>query len=96
MKNLLTREQAVALVGEEFVAKVDAENCEPTNMVGYNGSCQNDSEIEWAANISLPDSEEGFSVYLTAYYYTNEEQEAIAKEHGWDAINWEVAGYEVR
>jgi len=90
MKNLLTREQAVALVGEEFVAKVDAENCEPTNMVGYN------SEIEWAANISLPDSEDGFSVYLTAYYYTNEEQEAIAKEHGWDAINWEVAGYEVR
>ena len=95
-KGTLTREQAIEAVGEAAVLAVEAEGCEPTCRVGYNGACQGDAECEWTAGVSAKDAD-GYSVRLTSYYYTsNAEDEAIAEYDGdgsW--IDWEVEGYDV-
>lgn len=90
-KGNLTREQAVEEVGEEAVKAVEAKNCEPTNRVGYNGACQGDASCEWSASVRVGD------VVLTAYYYTNNEQDAAmaAQDGDGSAIDWEIAGYEI-
>jgi len=89
MKGNLTKEQAVAIVGEDAVNAVEYENCEPTNRVGYNGACQGDELCEWSAGVSCHD-DNGTDCTLNAYYYTtNEEDENI------DMVDWEIAGYEV-
>jgi len=95
-KGNLTREQAVAIVGEAAVDKAERENCEPTNRVGYNGACQNDDLCEWSACVSCEDKD-GNDCTLVAYYYTtNEQDQAMADAYGdGSAIDWEIAGYEV-
>ncbi len=95
MKGNLTREQAVAIVGETAVDEVESENCEPTNRVGYNGACQGNSLTEWSASKRCQDTD-GIDVTLIAYYYTSNAQDKVIAETG-DAgfINWEIAGFEV-
>jgi hypothetical protein len=90
-KGNLTREQAVATVGEKAVAAAESKPCEPTNRVGYNGSCQGDDLTEWSASVRCGD------VVLTAYYYTTSEQDQTMAENSGDGscIDWEIAGYEV-
>lgn len=92
-KGNLTREQAVAIVGEAAVSKAEATNCEPTNRVGYNGACQGDAEIEWSGSASVEDKD-GTDCTVTAYYYTSQEE---INEAGDDLsnVNWTIAGYEV-
>lgn len=92
----LTREQAMAIVGAKAVEKVERENCEPTNRVGYNGSCQNDDLTEWSASVSCQD-QDGNDVTLVAYYYTDDADEKLVEEVGgdWGAIDWEINGYEI-
>jgi len=93
MKIMLTKDQAIALVGAAAVAAVEGENCEPTNCCGYNGACQGDDLTEWSAGVTAKDAD-GNDVTLLAYYYTtNEEDEAIADDGA--NIVWEIAGYEV-
>jgi len=80
-KGNLTREQAVAQVGEEAVAKVDAENCDFTNRVMDNGW------VEFSASVKLGEET------LTAYYYQTQEAVDAAEDLG--SLTWEVEGYEV-
>ena len=95
-KGNLTREQAVAIVGAEAVEKVERENCEPTNRVGYNGACQGDAFCEWSASVRAK-NQDGDDVTLLAYYYTSNEDDRIMAENDGDGsyITWEIAGYEV-
>jgi len=94
-KGDLNRDAAIAIVGLAAVERVERENCEPTNRVGYNGACQNDSWCEWSASVSCEDKD-GDTVTLTAYYYTSNEQDDIIAETGdGGSINWEIDGYEI-
>lgn len=92
MKGTLTKEQAIALVGDDSVAAVERQNCEPTCRVGYNGACQGDSLTEWRSAVSATDSD-GEQVTLLAYYYTTNEQDEHLAEVG--DIDWEIEGYEI-
>lgn len=80
-KGNLTREQAVAQVGEEAVAKVDAENCDFTNRVMDGGW------VEFSASVKVGDET------LTAYYYQTQAAVDAAEDLG--NLTWEVKGYEV-
>lgn len=86
----LTRSQAVAIVGEAAVDRVDAENCELTNR---NGGDRWDL-LEWAAVISTTD-QNGISVHLYAMYYTTE-AEVEAAGDDLSNIDWEIDHYRVR
>lgn len=95
--NLLTRDQAINDVGLEAVEAVEAECCEPTCAVGYNGICQGDALTEWSAAHHLTD-DDGINVTIRAYYYTDSDDEALSEETGtWigDIVDWTVAGYEI-
>lgn len=96
MRNLLTREQAIEQAGIKTVIKADNENCEPTNIVGYNGACQCDELTEWAADASFV-SEDGYECNLRAYYYTTNDQDEAISNAGGDggAVDWVVEGYEI-
>lgn len=92
-KGNLTREEAVSIVGEASVAKAEKANCEPTNRVGYNGSCQGDEMIEWSANAKAKDQDDTPCV-VTVYYYTTQDEIDAAGED-LSNVAWEIAGYEV-
>lgn len=93
-KGNLTREEAVAIIGEEAVAAAERENCEPTGRVGYNGKCQGDDLIEWSSSAAGLDRD-GNECSVRVYLYTNRAEEDAAEEFGWDAIRWRIAGYEI-
>lgn len=80
-KGNLNREQAVAQVGEEAVAKVEAENCDFTNRVMDNGL------VEFSASVKVGDET------LVAYYYQT--QAAVDANEDLGNLDWEVEGYEV-
>lgn len=92
-KGTLTREQAVAIVGEAAVAKAEAANCEPTNRVGYLGGMWGDDLIEWAGSAAAEDKD-GTDCTVTAYYYTSQ-QEIDAAGDDLSNVDWTIAGYEV-
>lgn len=91
-KGNLTREQAVAIVGEAAVAKVDAEGCDFTNRVGFNGSVQGDDEVEFSASVSCKDGDD-CEVSLVAYYY--QDADDVDAAEGLDGLRWEIEGYEI-
>lgn len=95
-KGNLTREQAVAALGEKLVDTVERKNCEPTNRVGYNGACQGDDLCEWSASVVGKDAD-GNEVVLTAYYYTTNDQDQIMADNSGDGsyIDWEIEGFEI-
>lgn len=80
-KGNLNREQAVARVGEEAVAEVEAKNCEFTNRVMGNGW------VELAASVKVGDET------LVAYYYQTEDAVAAAEDLG--NLTWEIEGFEI-
>lgn len=80
-KGNLNREQAVAQVGEQAVAQVEAENCDFTNRLMDNGW------VEFSASVEVGDDT------LVAYYYQT--QEAIDAAEGLDNLTWNIEGYEV-
>ncbi len=92
-KGNLTREEAVAMVGEEAVAKVESEDCDFTNRMQTDG----DTGVEFSASVRCKD-QNGDDCVLIAYYY--QEQEALddLEEAGNDdlgLLDWEIEGYEV-
>ena len=92
-KGNLTREQAICIVGTALVEKVDTESCDFTNRVGFNGSCQGDSEVEFSASVSGIDVD-GYDIVLTAYYY----QSADSVDECGDNLSnldWVITGYEI-
>jgi hypothetical protein len=95
-KGSLTREEAIAKVGESAVVAVEKENSQPTNRVGYNGVSMNDDECEFASSVIAEDAD-GDEVTLVAYYYISNEDEQIMVDNDGDGsyINWTIAGYEV-
>ena len=92
MKELLNREQAIKIVGLDAIKRVEAENCEPTNRVGYNGACQGDELTEWSAS-----AQDKNGNMLIAYYYTSNEDDQLMADCDGDGslINWTVSGYEI-
>jgi len=97
-KGKLSREQAVELVGEDAVSRVEGMNCEPTNRGGYNGACQGDAYTEWSASTDAKDRD-GDGVRLTIYYYTDNKQDDMMAACDGDGsmIDWResVAGFEI-
>jgi hypothetical protein len=93
-KGRLTREQAAKEVGEELIVKLDAENCEPTGRVGYNGACQGDAETEWSASVVAQDAD-GDRIVVTAYYYTDNEDDQRMADCDGSVIDWKIEGYEI-
>lgn len=87
-KGEMNREQAVAMVGEVAVDKVERENCDFTNRV----QCYGDTRTEFAASVRCEDRE-GNDVTLVAYYY--QEQADVDAVENLDELNWEISGYEV-
>lgn len=82
----LTREEAVALVGEEKVFAVEGLNCEFTNRVtdrlpeqGYD---------EFAASVVVADFDDWGDARLTAHYY--QDSDAVAEVEELDALDWIV------
>ena len=95
-QGLLTRDQVIARVGDGVVCALDRINCEMTNRVGYNGSCQDNDYTEWAASMDTVDLS-GEDITVVAYYYTNNEQDQIMADNDGDgsSITWEIEGYEI-
>lgn len=89
-KGTMTREEAVALVGEKAVLAAESKNCEPTGRLQTDG----DDSVEFSASVDCNDAE-GCSCVITVYYYPTQEQLDNA---GDDLSNvaWVIAGYEVR
>lgn len=94
IKGKLTREELVAVIGEELVKKLESENCEPTCRCGFNGPNFEDDFTEWRASIKIdhPDYEFAF-----AYYYTTNDQDNHmgACDGDGSSIDWEINGYEL-
>jgi hypothetical protein len=93
---MLDRDEAVAIVGEDTVKKVEGKNCEPTGRCGYNGLCQDDDEIEWTATVTFDytdDDGDEWDGTITAFYFTDNEDEKIMSENSGDgaSITWKVA-----
>lgn len=87
-KGEMTREQAVAAVGEDAVNNVERENCDFTNRV----QCDGDTRVEFAASVRCDDTE-GNAVTLRAYYY--QEQADVNAVDSLDELEWEIEGYDV-
>jgi hypothetical protein len=88
-KGNLTRDQAIAQVGEKAVLGVESKNCEPTGRLQTDG----DGTVEFSASVACNDAE-GSPVVITAYYYPTQEQ---LDDAGDDLSNvgWVIDGYEV-
>ena len=93
-KGNLTREQAVAIIGNAAVGAAESKSCEPTNRVGYNGRCKGDELCEWSASAAGADTSGTKCSAVVYYYTTNTQDEAIAEQDG-SAIDWIIAGYDV-
>ena len=88
-KGELSRDQAVAIVGEESVAKVERENCEASSRL----MPDHDDRVEFVASIWCQDSD-GEKCSLRAYYYPTQ-QELDDTGDDLSNVNWEIEGYEV-
>jgi len=88
----LTRDEAIAVVGEEAISKLEGTNCEPTSRLQTDG----DDSVEWSAYIRTPDKS-GERVTVEAYYYLTPEQMAAMAEQSGDgsAVDWVIEGYEI-
>ena len=91
-KGIFTREQAINIVGEDHVAKLDFGRCDFTNRVGFNGSPDDDYEVEFAASMSCKDKE-GRQVTLIVYYYQYAED--VDSVENLDELPWAIAGYDI-
>ena len=95
-KGKLTREQAVALVGEIAVAHVERLPCEATSRLQTDG----DDRVEFAACVKTKDAD-GNPCYLSAYYYIAREDLDACDARGargadLSDLDWIIAGYAVQ
>ncbi|NCC97260.1 MAG: hypothetical protein EOM02_10515 [Synergistales bacterium] len=79
----MTRDEVIRAIGEIAVKAAEKENCE---MTGRLLQPHQEGLTEWNARgqIEIDDTE----YYITVYYLTDEEDQALAEEMGWDAIDW--------
>lgn len=93
----LTKSQAIDIVGQDAVDKIEYVNCEPTGNVGYNGLCQGDDLIEWTASVHGLTDSDGNDCSLTAYYYTTQADEHVALDSGdWANVDFKINHYKIR
>lgn len=94
LKGKFTREQMVEIFGEKIIDQLEHENCEPTNRSGYNGEHEGNDLTEWRSLLTVKHADYD---YISAYYYTTNEQDKIMAEHEGDgsSINWEIEGFEI-
>lgn len=86
-KGNLSREQAVAIVGEATVAACEAENCDFTNRL-----MGDPSVVEFRA--SKPGvNQAGDDVMLSIYYYQDAADLEGVDDLG--SLDWTIEGYEV-
>lgn len=76
----LTRQEAVAAVGERSVIAIGDMNVEFTNRV------TNDGTVEFSAGISAFDHQAGEAVTLKAFYYQTAED--VAANESLDDLDW--------
>lgn len=88
VKGRLTREQAVAIAGEEVVTKIENDNCDYTNRLLHD----NCMLVEFSASATFVDKD-GCERVLVAYYYQWESDLEGCDDHG--SLDWEVEGWEV-
>lgn len=84
-EELLNRDQAVGLVGEGVIERLDSED------VDFTGSCRSDGDVEFSASVSAMDND-GNEVTVTAYCYVDEN---VVQTTDLDAIRWKIEGYDV-
>ena len=88
-KGNLTREQAIAIVGEQAVKKVDGKSCDYTcRLMG-----DNDDRAEFSASVCCKDKD-GNECVVTAYYYPTQ-QELDGAGDDLSNVDWEIYGHEV-
>lgn len=87
-KGHLTREQAVAIVGEAAVLAAEADNCDYTNRV----MPDNDSRVEFVGAAKATDRD---GVPCTAWVYYYQEASTLAECDDLGALDWAIEGYEV-
>jgi hypothetical protein len=85
----LTRAEAVEILGETAVDRLECENCDYTSRVSADLDCNN--EVEFSASISLPGDEEWDGLCLTAYYYQDKDAAREAEDLG--SLNWVVSHF---
>lgn len=78
----MTREEAVAKVGERYVELVESMCCQPT------GSDDGEA-VEWSADCKTENGR------LSCFYYTDEFDGGIAAECGWDSVDFKIDHYTV-
>lgn len=88
-KGNMTREQAIALVGEQAVLSAESKNCEPTGRL----QCDGDDRVEFNSSVNCEDAD-GNDAVVTAYYYVTQEDLDNAGDD-LSSIEWAIAGYEV-
>lgn len=88
-KGQLTKDQAIAIVGEAAVAAVEKENCDFTNRL----QCDGDDRVEFAASVACKDAD-GNDATLIAYYYQTQDALDSAGDD-LSNIDWTIYGYEI-
>lgn len=88
-KGNLSRQQAIAQVGEDAVKRVEAENCDFTNRLMPSGW---EEIVEFSASFPCTDIE-GNDCRLIAYYY--QDKSSVDEAEGLDQLVWDIHGYEI-
>jgi hypothetical protein len=86
-KGHLSREEAIARVGQAAVDKVERENCYFTNRC----QCDGDTSVEFSACVDAIENDD--HVFLIAYYF--QPKEAVDAVDDLDMLDWEIDGFEI-
>lgn len=90
----MTREEAIKIVGEEWVVAVEKENCECDNIVTSDNTRESWSAIvffDHGAYVGFPNGEEYRGI--KAVYYMDSELTATTEDLG--SLDWEIDHYEI-
>jgi len=87
-KGNLSREQAVAIVGEAAVLAAERDNAEHTNRL----MPDNDPRVEFVGAAKATDRD-GIPCTARVYYY--QEASSLAECDDLGALDWAIEGYEV-
>ena len=89
----MNRKQAIDMVGINKVQELEALNCEPTSRA-YDHA---EGQIEWSASLDTETIPDGEPCTITAYYYTDAEDERTVEDNGgdWGGITWTVSHYTI-
>ena len=85
---IISREAAVAIVGEAAVLAAESDNCDYTNRV----MPDNDSRVEFVGAAKATDRD-GVPCTARVYYY--QEASTLAECDDLGALDWAIEGYEV-